>query len=274
MRTAVFSALAALALTSPALAQSAVQGVATATQAATVQPTKPGFVAGAHVYSYFENAIFEGYVTPGFVTDLVLQPGEGLIAVASGDTARWVIGDTTSGSGETKQTHVLVKPFTAGLITNLLITTDRRAYHVRLVSTRGTAMSSMRWSYPHDDLLALARKSEAAKAAASIASGLHVDQLYFGYTITGDRPAWRPLRVFDDGTKTYIEFPADVAQGDAPPLFLVNASRAAELVNYRQRERYYVVDRIFDTAELRLGLKKQDVVRLTRIAPRKNRGTP
>src|SRR3546814_7194674 len=97
------------------------------------------------------------------VTDIALQPGENLVAVASGDTARWVIGDTTSGSGEGKQTHVLAKPFSAGLLTNLVITTDRRAYHIRLVSTSGTALSSMRWTYPQDELLALRRKAEVAQ---------------------------------------------------------------------------------------------------------------
>src|SRR3546814_6342385 len=95
------------------------------------------------IVPYSEGTIFQVYAAPGLVTDIALQPGENLVAVASGDTARWVIGDTTSGSGEGKQTHVLVKPYSAGLLTNLVITTDRRAYHVRLISTSGTALSSM-----------------------------------------------------------------------------------------------------------------------------------
>lgn len=271
MKLAVLPALAGLACAMPSLAQTPAQQVATATKAATVQPTTGGFVAGAQVYSYAESAIFEGYVAPGLVTDLVLQPGEALIAVASGDTARWVIGDTTSGTGETKQAHVLVKPFTAGLVTNLVITTDRRAYHVRLVSTRGTAISSMRWSYPQDELLALKRRADAAQAAAPIAAGLSVEQLHFNYAVSGDRPAWRPLRAFDDGSRTYVEFPASLSQGAAPPLFIVGTDGKAELVNYRLSGRYYVVDRIFDVAELRLGLKKQQVVRIARVAPRKKR---
>lgn len=201
----------------------------------------------------------------------MLQPGESLVAVASGDTARWVIGDTTSGSGETRQTHVLVKPFAAGLITNLVITTDRRTYHVRLVSTSGTSLSSMRWTYPQDELLALQRRAQAAQAAAPVASGLSVEQLHFNYEIRGDKPAWRPLRAFDDGVKTYIEFPASITNGEVPPLFILSADGKAELVNYRMRERFYVVDRIFDSAELRLGLKKQKVVRIDRVAPRERR---
>jgi len=90
--------------------------------------------------------------------------------------------------------------------------------------------------------------------------------LHFDYQISGDRPAWRPLRAFDDGRQTYVEFPASLAVGEAPPLFLVDRRGEAQLVNYRVQGRFYVVDRIFDTAELRLGLRHQDVVRITRGA--------
>jgi type IV secretion system protein VirB9 len=73
------------------------------------------------------------------------------------------------------------------------------------------------------------------------------------------------LRAFDDGRQTFIEFPASLAVGEAPPLFLVDAKGTVSLVNYRVQGRYYVVDRIFDTAELRLGLKHQDVVQISRL---------
>ena len=193
------------------------------------------------------------------------------MAVASGDTARWVIGDTTSGSGDTRRTHILVKPFNAGLITNLVITTDRRTYHLRLASTARTPMAAISWTYPQDELLALRRQAEVAQSATPVAAGLNVDQLHFDYALSGDRPSWRPLRAFDDGQKTYIEFPSGLSQGEAPPLFVLGADGKAELANYRVRERYYIVDRLFDAAELRLGLKKQQVVRITRERRAKHR---
>jgi type IV secretion system protein VirB9 len=278
MKLALLPAVAGLIVAGPAQAQarhqsSSLRTVQSATRSATLQPATAGFVSGAQVYPYSEGTIFQAYAAPGLITDIVLQPGESLIAVASGDTARWVIGDTTSGAGDGKQAHVLVKPFAAGLTTNLVITTDRRAYHVRLVSTSRTAISSMRWTYPRDELLALRRKAEAAHALAPIASGLAIERLDFNYLISGHRPPWRPIRVFDDGAKTYVEFPAVLANVDAPPLFIVGPDGKAELVNYRQRDRFYVVDRIFDAAELRLGLKKQQVVRIDKVASaRKRRG--
>lgn len=277
MKATILPAIAGMLLACPALAQerpvSSLKAVRAATRTATIEPARTGFVSGAQVYPFSEGTIFQVYAAPGLVTDIMLQPGENLVAVASGDTARWVIGDTTSGAGEGKQTHVLVKPSSASLLTNLVITTDRRAYHIRLVSTSATALSSMRWTYPQDELLALRRKAEAAQAIAPVATGLAIEQLHFNYTISGDRPAWRPLRVFDDGSKTYVEFPASLANGEAPPLFLVGADGKAELVNYRLRDRFYIVDRIFDAAELRLGLKKQQIVRIDRVSrPAKRRG--
>ena len=125
-------------------------------------------------------------------------------------------------------------------------------------------MSALSWTYPQDQLIALKAETEQARAAAPVASGLQIEQLHFDYVISGDQPAWRPLRAFDDGRQTFIQFPASLGVGEAPPLFLVDAKGIASLVNYRVQGRYYVVDRLFDAAELRLGLKHQDVVRISR----------
>ena len=238
--------------------------VRAANRAATLEPATGGYLNAVQVYPYSDGAIYHVFTAPGQVTDIALQPGEMLGAVAAGDTVRWVIGDTTSGSGDGKRTHVLAKPFTAGLSTNVVITTDRRTYHLALTSTDRTAMAALSWTYPQDQLIALKAAADQARAAEPIAAGLQIDQLHFNYTITGDQPAWRPLRAFDDGRQTFIEFPADIGVGEAPPLFLVDAKGTAELVNYRVTGRYYVVDRLFDAAELRLGLKHQDIVRISR----------
>jgi type IV secretion system protein TrbG len=229
--------------------------VASANHLATIEPAAHGFLHAVQVYPFAEGAIYRVMTAPGRVT-----------AVASGDTARWVIGDTTSGSGTAKRTHVLVKPFSAGLSTNLVITTDRRSYHIALTSVAKAAMAALSWTYPQDALIALKRASTAAEAMAPVAAGIEVETLHFNYAVSGDRPSWRPLRAFDDGRQTFIEFPASLAVGEAPPIFLVDAKGEAQLVNYRVKGRFYVVDRIFDAAELRLGTKNQQVVRISRLA--------
>lgn len=271
LSTGLAAAIAAPA--SPAAADATAVGAAN--RAATAAPAARAFVNAVQVHAFAEGTIYQAYTAPGTVTDIALQPGETLVAVASGDTVRWVIGDTSSGSGETKRTHVLVKPFAAGLTTNLVITTDRRSYHVQLVSTPRTALTAMRWTYPEDALLALRCAAAEAEAVTPVARALAVDALNFNYAISGDTPAWRPLRAFDDGQQTFILFPQSIATGEAPPLFVIAADGSAELVNYRVQGRHYVVDRIFDVAELRLGLKKQQVVRITRTGEdaRRRRGS-
>lgn len=212
---------------------------------------------------------YEVYAAVGQVTDIALQEGETLSdtgAVAAGDTVRWVIGEAASGSGASRRTHILVKPTDPGLVTNLVINTDRRTYHVELRSTGATYMASVGWSYPQDDLIAIQAQRQARETytATQVQTGIEPAKLDFSYRLKGAHPAWRPTEVFDDGAKTYILFPADIAQSELPPLFLIGEKNKAELVNYRVSERYMVVDRLFSVAELRLGTKKQQIVRIER----------
>lgn len=224
------------------------------------------------VYPYNDGTLYRLYAAPGRITDIALQMGEAITSVAAGDTVRWTVGDTTSGSGANQRTHILVKPFAAGLRTNLVITTDRRVYHIELESRSSGAMAALSWTYPQDELIALRRQQDAAAAAAPISSGLAVERLNFHYAISGDKPAWRPLRAFDDGRQTYIEFAPSIAVGEAPPLFVIGEDGEASLVNYRVAGRYYVVDRLFGAAELRLGGKKQQVVRISSARPKRRKG--
>lgn len=245
-----------------------------ANAAARLEPTKDGYINAVQVYPFTKGALYRLYASPEQVSDIALQPGEELVAVSAGDTVRWVVGDTTSGTGEQQQVHVLVKPVASDLRTNLVIATDRRTYHLELESTEATYMASVSWHYPHEQLVALRRQNERAGEAQSIAQGLALERLRFRYEITGDNPPWRPLRAFDDTHKVYIEFPRRIDQGEAPPLFVVGPEGGAELVNYRVRGNYYIVDRLFAAAELRLGEDPQQVVRISRTDGRQASAAP
>ncbi|WP_442969034.1 P-type conjugative transfer protein TrbG [Qipengyuania sp. Mu-71] len=204
------------------------------------------------------------------VTDIALQEGEKLVGpgpVAAGDTVRWMIGDTLSGTGATARVHILVKPTRPDIATNLVINTDRRTYHVELRANPSVYMASVSWSYPADELIALRRAEEDGARAAPVASGFALENLNFDYRISGDRPDWRPVRIFDDGQRTLIEFPPDIAQGEMPPFFVIGEDGQAELVNYRVSGRYLIVDRLFEKAELRLGARRRQVrVKITNRA--------
>jgi type IV secretion system protein TrbG len=239
--------------------------VAKANDAARVQPTRHGYLNAVQVYPFADGALYQVYTAPGEVTDIALQEGEQLVGsgpVAAGDTVRWVIGDTESGAGASKRIHILAKPTRPDLVTNLVINTNRRTYLLELRSTEKTYMASVSWLYPQDQLIALRRQAEAADAATPIDSGIDIGKLRFRYAIEGDNPPWRPTQVFDDGSKVYIEFARGIAQGEMPPLFVIGSDGGTELVNYRAHQNYYIVDRMFAAAELRLGGEGAQKVRI------------
>ncbi len=236
-----------------------------ANAAARMQPARDGFLDAIQQYPWAEGALYQLYTAPGQVTDIALQEGEQLVGpVAAGDTVRWIMGDALSGSGPAQRVHILVKPTQPGLSTNLVINTDRRTYHLELRSTPDTYMASVSWTYPQDALVALAARNREAAAPPPV-PGVDLESLNFSYRIDGDRTAWRPVRAFDDGRQVFIELPTSVGQSELPPLFVAGAKGAGELVNYRMRGRYLIVDRLFEAAELRLGGgKSQKRVRVLR----------
>ena len=204
-------------------------------------------------YPYEDGQVYPVLASPGRITDLILEPGERLVGpgpLAAGDTARWIIGDTVSGLGQTQRIHVLVKPSASGLSTNLIINTSLRTYHLDLRAVARGGYSQVRWRYAASPVVLV-----AAPAARPVAPAEpDFARLNLAYRIKGPRVAWRPSRVFDDGQLTYVEFPPATLLTDLPPLFVTGPDgKAVELVNYRIAARRIVVDRLFDRAELRLG---------------------
>ena len=125
--------------------------VAKANAAARVQPTRNGYINAVQIYPFSDGALYQVYTAPGQVTDIALQKSEQLVGsgpVAAGDTVRWIIGDTESGTGPSRKVHILAKPTRPNLMTNLVINTDRRTYLLELRSTDKTYMASVSWQYP------------------------------------------------------------------------------------------------------------------------------
>lgn len=252
---------------------SPVSAITQGIKAARVEPSADGYINAVQVYPYTEGALYQLYTSPGQVSDIALQPGEQLVSVSAGDTVRWVVGDTRSGAGPSARAHVLVKPVAAGLTTNLLIATDRRTYHLELRSLEASYMAALSWRYPDDELTGLRAdmaRADAAEAAV-LANDFSLEDLDFNYRIEGAKPAWRPQRVFDDGRQVFIQMPPGLAATDAPPLFLLGPRGETQLVNYRVRGRYYIVDTLFEAAELRLGSRPHTTVRIRRTQAKPTR---
>ncbi|MDX8495097.1 P-type conjugative transfer protein TrbG [Mesorhizobium sp. VK22B] len=236
--------------------------VENANAAARVQPRREGYYNAIQIFPWSEGALYQVYAAPGQITDIALEPGESLTGtgpIAAGDTARWIIGDTESGSGVTRRVHVLVKPSRADITTNLVISTDRRTYMVELRAGEKPYMPAVAWAYPAPP----SGRRQAVPATPVIPA---VAVRNYRYGLTGDTPPWMPISVYDDGRHVYVEFPRGIVQGEMPPIFVIGPDREPQIVNSRVHQNILIVDRLFGAAELRLGSgKRQQTVRIVRI---------
>jgi len=236
--------------------------VENANAAARVQPRREGYYNAIQIYPWSEGALYQVYAVPGQITDIALEPGESLTGagpIAAGDTARWIIGDTESGSGVTRRVHILVKPSRPDITTNLIVTTDRRTYMLELRSGEKPYMPSVAWAYPQPP----ASQRQSVPATPVIPA---VAARNYRYVLTGTgNPPWKPIAVYDDGRHVYVEFPAGIVQGEMPPLFVIGPEGEAQIANSRIYQHILIVDRLFGAAELRLGAgDKQQTVRIVR----------
>ena len=226
-----------------------------------------GFVGGVQVFAYDPGRVYEVWTAPLRVTTLTLAPGETLVSKAAGDTVRWQIGETTSGQGPGQRAHVMIKPLQRGLETNLVLATNQRVYLLQLKSGAPEAFNAaVTW-----DLGAVLAPATAAGEAPPPAPDALVTpagplDARFRIEAHGRRPAWAPTAVMTDGVRTFLSFPSDLAAGEAPALFVVGPGGETQLVNYRQQAGLWVVDRVFEEAELRIGDKRPQIVRIVRTA--------
>jgi type IV secretion system protein VirB9 len=208
-----------------------------------------------------------------------LETGERLTGEPQiGDSVRWSVEPASYGSGELATPMIVLKPKAVGLDTNLVITTDRRSYYLRLMSSSQDYLARVAFDYPETSRAkwstAIAKQEEADRAAnfdkgtKTLADSL--DSLNVDYRLKGDARI-RPLRVFDDGVHTYLQMNPAVLHREAPVLAILGPDGKAEMVNYRVQGSVYVVDRLFDRGRLILGsgrkALKADIFRGTVKAP-------
>lgn len=227
------------------------------------RPASPGEGrAGAVVYAYGAS-IPSVVCAPLYVCNISLQPGEVVNDIKAGDSVRWLITPSVVGGGATAQTIVSVKPTDAGLRTNLVIATTRRLYNIALVSSSYAHTDDIAFTYPEDAQTQWRQYQQEAQQRytdTTLANGTNLASLDFNYRLSGDNPAWRPLRVYSDGIKTYIQFPRSMLSGDAPTLVSLGndggwfSSPTKQIVNYRVEGDTYVVDRVLARAALISGV--------------------
>jgi type IV secretion system protein VirB9 len=195
-----------------------------------------------------------------------LQAGEKLVGEPHiGDSVRWNLSPAMYGNGANSTSVIVLKPQGPGLDTNLLITTDRRAYYLRLLSKPEDYVARVAFAYPDDEdnerkwQQHLAEQKEQQMKSTRIAEmpPNAIESMFFNYRLKGGDESIRPVRVFDDGKKTYIQISEAAKNREAPVLVVIGSDGKQEMVNYRVKDDMYIVDRLFDRAELVLGSGKK-----------------
>jgi len=230
------------------------------------EPNPPSTGRDGRVLYAFGAGLPSVVCAPLRVCMIELQAGEKLVGEPQiGDSVRWHLSPAMFGTGETATPVIVLKPFNPGLDTNLLITTDRRAYYLRLMSKPDDYVARVAFAYPENDDSQqqwrdhLAQQKERERKQAQIAElpANAIESMNFAYSISGGDVTMQPVRVFDDGRKTYIQMSAQAQHREAPVLVVIGADGKQEMVNYRVKASMYIVDRLFERAQLVLGAGKK-----------------
>ena len=183
-----------------------------------------------------------------------------------GDSARWMVKPSV-GAGD--RTHVIIKPVEVGLETSLVIVTDKRTYHIKLVSRSNDYMPVVTFHYAEQVNAQwqkyYAQQEQLKDLKTLPETGENLGDLDFEYDISGCKKcSWRPLRVYNNNQQTIIQMSKNMANSEAPAL-LVKNSQGQQMVNYRVHGDRYIVDQVFDKAILIAGVgRKQNRVTITR----------
>lgn len=237
-----------------------VDAIREANQDATVTSSPDRFVNATQCFDYVPGQLYEVICSPRYITTVALKAGENVVSTAGGDTLRWHLAFMRNGQGANAQTLVIVKPLREWVETNLVLTTDqRRLYQINLKSvSNGVYNALVQWNYPDDSLVRTFPGPQPAEVLVDMA---RVDS---NYTITTccliDMPAWKPLRVFNDGVKTYIEFGDNAANLPSPVLFAINSTGQAAMVNYRVQGKYFIADTVLQSGRLKLDVNRRGTV--------------
>lgn len=185
-----------------------------------------------------------------------LEDKEALISLITGDDQRWLIDHTSTGAGGMTPL-VSVKPVDYDITTNLIISTDRRVYHITLDSPPreprsrrynplGHYTRHIRFYYPRKK----AAIPSSQEFTGRMTEGLTVGDLNHRYSWRRKKGfPWDPIAVFDDGERVYIRLP-DEAPAVEHPLLSIGRTGQERVADYLLRDGYYIVNGLFEHARL------------------------
>lgn len=164
-------------------------------------------------FTYNQNNVYQVYASPDFLTTFELAPDEEVTFLAGGDTENWQIDEAKGGAKNA--TFVFIKPLEEDLNTNIIITTNKRLYNIKVNSTLNEYNSLVKWNYPETaDMIMFSDSSIRTNAVSA-------ERINMDYSISNNHYPFAPDKIFDDGQKTYFrmkknmpEMPAVFMKGD------------------------------------------------------------
>ncbi|MBW8881472.1 MAG: TrbG/VirB9 family P-type conjugative transfer protein [Asticcacaulis sp.] len=202
---------------------------------------------------YVSDAVITVPVSTGVVTRIVLEPGEKIIAAATGvpskcdnDQHVWcVVADSDAN-------EVWIKPKAGARRNNLELKTDRRNYSFDIeVGQLTTYRVELRYPKAAPAGEVPAGPSEQEVVATRLANAKPQPK-NLNYTLESNRKGAdiTPKAVFDDGVFTYFQFPGNT---ELPTIFVIGSDGQEARTNYNMSGDYMVVQRLGRKFVLRLG---------------------
>ena len=199
------------------------------------------------VYSPDDVFKYTGYY--GYQASIELDQEEEVVNVSMGDTTSWQI--VPNGH------RIFLKPIEDDATTNMTLITNKRTYFFELYADEAQDIRdpdmvfTVRFIYPDEE------DEDAIRSYSSAASGpdMSAPELYnFNYSISGYEDI-APIKIFDDGEFTYLQF--RTVNASMPAVFAVDEELRETMVNSRldTENNTIIVEQVFKKLSLKLDNK-------------------
>lgn len=204
------------------------------------------------VITYNPNVMhhYVGYYN--YQASILLEQGEEVQTLSmGGDPSTWQI--VPSGN------RIFIKPIAddpADAKLNALLITNKRIYHLILEAAEVGPLGiddpnlvfETRFLYPDSTGTEVVKQFNTK--SKDIPDLSEPEKYNFNYTISGSEEI-APMRVFDDGEFTYVQFSKKNA--DLPAFFMVDSEGKEALINFRSVDDYIIIERVISQFTLRNG---------------------
>jgi type IV secretory pathway VirB9-like protein len=231
----------------PVSPKAARAAIAQATARHTVRPSRRDFHGVEVRYPYVPGKLWAIEVTPHEPVHLSFDLIDGWLEWSGldvGESGWWEVKTQKTGAPPQEHGHLLVSAKAPGKSGKMTVLTGRGAYYLSFHSLEDGGMTAVSWKHP----------APPPVTTASHGHGI----FYTGYqrSSLGHAPPWAPLSIWDSGPedgRTFLLFPKMRESVESPLLYVLARDGAPHLVNYRVKGQWYIVDQLFEKAELRVG---------------------